>query len=174
MPNSGLAQRVIMSDGDTPPDDLGSLLTSNWDDSLAEPYDAVITNGMVRANFIADVPSYITWMFRRSAISLMKINVAGTFRGMWIKLAGLESVFNNSPNGWLTMNSLYTGYGVPGSNGISNGCALGTHAMNHKGQTYIATFGTQNSSNAKNNIILIRFRLERYDTISSLSITGMD
>lgn len=166
------ALRVRTSDGDNPPDDLGLLTVSNWDDNLIQNWDCVIRNQKVYANGSTLSPSYITWLVRRASVSQMKILINGSYSGLWIKLVGLEDVFTKALNGWLNMTELYSGAGTPGIGRNGTGCAVGTAANGHSG-TFIGTFGTQSSSFATNNNILIRFKLEGSNVLRSLSITGM-
>ena len=165
------AKRVVMSNGDTPSDDLTNMLVANWDSSSQlTNWDAAVVNGILR-NDLTDysqyMPSgpnlsgrfdtqYITFMFRRSAVSNMSINVTGKYSGCWIKLPGLTNI-PNAPNGWWDAFKTYE-FGVPGGPGVSNGCASGM-AMNGLTGSYRFTFGATSSSFSSNNCIFVRFKL---------------
>ena len=99
---------------------------------------------------------YITFMFRRSAVSNMSINVTGKYSGCWIKLPGLTNM-PNAPNGWWDAFKTYE-FGIPGGPGVSNGCASGM-AMTGVTGSYRFTFGATSSSFSSNNCIFVRFKL---------------
>ena len=118
---------------------------------------------------------YVTFSFNRNAVSNFKINVIGTYTGCWIKLLGVSDNSNISPhavNGWWNAGLAYNGAGVPGNiSDLTNGCAVGS-VMSGTSGTYDVTFGPQTSSNATNNTILVRFRLNSLQSISSLSFSN--
>lgn len=184
------AARIRMSAGDTPADDVSSLLVGNWNslDPLL-PHDAAIVGGVLRAdqtNYAAYLPpgpdlsgrdtdQYVTFMFRREAVSPFFIRVQGTYRGCWIKLPGYESQTPEAPNGWWDAFQLYGGDGIPGAVGNGPGCALPNGLapliMSGLGGVFRVTCGPANSSFSTNNMILVRFRLSGLDAITSLSFS---
>jgi hypothetical protein len=166
------AHRLKTSNGDRPNDDFSSILKSNWDQITAQPHDAIIYNKTVRSNPATTAPSYITWMTRRTAVSQLRITIAGVYRRIFVKLVGMELSFPNAINGWLDLNSLYDGYGTPAVGRNSDGCAMGT-AANGKSGEFICTFGTQSSTYAINNAILVRVRLEGTDMLTSIGLEGI-
>lgn len=164
---------MSMSNGDYPSDDMSHFTESNWDYSHVKSWDCIILDKMVRANPAhQDIPSYITWMTRRTAVSQVRIDIDGTYSGLSIKLIGLESEFPNSTNGWLDCGSLYDGYGTPALGKNSKGCAVGIPALGKSG-VYTFTFGPQSSTYSPNNGILLRFKLLNLDILKSLTIKGM-
>lgn len=180
------AVRVANGSGDTP-----ATAASSWTSSSAiQTYDATVVAGVL-ANDDTDYASghlpvgpdlsghdtnqYATFAFERSALSQFKINVTGTYAGCWIKLPGVSDqigISPNAPNGWWTAEQPYVGAGVPGggSDGVS-GCALGA-VMNGASGSFTVTFGTQSSSNATTNQILVRFKLAPGQSITALSFSN--
>jgi hypothetical protein len=181
------AGRVVMNSGDTPADNKGSLTAPDWNSSSTlASYDAAVVAGVLKHeitdystylpvgpdySFTQDATQYVTFMFRRSAVSQFKIVVNGTYSGCWVKLPGITDT-TNTTNGWWNMFGLYTGVGVPGDNTVaggngSNGCAVGT-AMNGTTGSYICSLGTQSSTNSSNNIILVRFKMVAGNLITGI------
>ena len=177
------AQRIHMSNGDTPNDDP---TTATWNSqNPLQTYEAAIVGGVLSHNQInygtgAYLPigsnlsssrngsQYITFYFRRSGVSQFKINVTGTYDGCYVKLPGAST--GSAPNGWWDMTALYTGNGIPGSNG-SNGCAVGS-VMNKTTGIFTCTFGQESSSNSTQNYILVRFRMVAGNAITNLSFSS--
>lgn len=118
---------------------------------------------------------YVTFSFRRSAVSAFKINVTGSYAGCRIKLPGVSDNAGISPNaasGWWDATRAYDGAGVPGEAGDTlAGCAVGAVMSGGSGSFQI-TFGTQSSTNATDNEILVRFRLNAGQSITALSFTN--
>ena len=186
-PNGSNAARVGMANGDTP-----SNATTAWNQSAAlQTYDAAVVAGVLSCNqtnyttgYLPVGPNlsgqaatqYVTFSFNRTALSQFKINVTGSYAGCWISLPGVSDSTLISPNAlghaWWSMFSLYDGAGVPGGAGDSiAGCALGT-AMAGATGVYTVTFGTQSSTNATGNTILVRFKLTAGQSITALSFTN--
>jgi hypothetical protein len=98
---------------------------------------------------------------------------------MWIAAPGTAIDSASGLNGWLECTSQYAGAGVPGSdtgnggNG-SNGCALTGADVVPTGSSinalYTMTLGSENMSNATDNVVLVRIALATGKQISSLSI----
>lgn len=179
------AQRIGLSNNDTPNDDIVSATTWNSQNSLPL-HEAAIIGGILSHNQVnygngAYLPigsnlssnrsgsQYCTFYFRRSSVSEFNINVTGTYDACWIKLPGITNV-GSSPNGWWDMTTAYTGRGIPGSNG-SNGCAVG-NVMNKNSGIFKCTFGQENSSNSTSNYIVVRFKLIAGNSITNLSFFG--
>ncbi|UTC29860.1 hypothetical protein BAJUN_02300 [Bajunvirus bajun] len=115
---------------------------------------------------------YVTFSFSRAALSAFKINVTGSYADCRIRLPGASDLAPNAPNGWWNAFKPYDGAGVPGEQGDADaGCALGS-PMNGASGTFNITFGTQSSTNATGNEILIRFRLDAGQSISALSFSN--
>lgn len=179
------AQRVIMGNGDNPSDDKSSLTTGDWNSSAAlNAWDATVVAGVLQndvTNYSTYLPAgpnlttqnatqYVTFFFRRTAVSKFNIAVTGTYSGMWVKAVGLTEQYTSSANGWYNMGVAYSGAGYPGDQGGANGslgCALGGVASGSG--SFTATFGTLSSTNATNNIIMVRFKLAANQSISALS-----
>ena len=98
---------------------------------------------------------------------------------MWIAAPGTAIDSASGLNGWLECTAQYAGAGVPGSdtgnggNG-SNGCALTGADVVPTGSSinalYTMTLGSENMSNATDNVVLVRIALATGKQISSLSI----
>jgi hypothetical protein len=186
-PNSNNAIRVNTGSGDTP-----SAAYTAWSNTAALPtYEATVVGGVLKhdqtnysTGYLPVGPNYstgrsgaqyVTFAFARTALSQFKINVTGSYNGCWIKLPGVSDNGTISPNaagGWWNAFQSYDGAGVPGETGDTNaGCASGTVMAGASG-TYTVTFGTQSSTNATSNMILVRFRLTAGQQITALSFTN--
>ncbi len=186
-PNASNAARVsITADGATP-----SGAAAAWDSTKAlAGYEASVVGGVLaydQTNYTTgylpagpnlsgrETTQYATFAFDRAAVSAFKISVTGTYAGVEVKLPGVTdqaSISPNAPNGWMNAFAAYTGAGVPGnSSDTSAGCALGA-VMNGTSGTFQVTFGTQSSTNATGNQILVRFALTAGQSITALSFTN--
>jgi hypothetical protein len=118
---------------------------------------------------------YATFAFDRSALSAFKIIVSGSYAGCWVKLPGVTDQSNispNAPNGWMNAFASYTGAGVPGNSADTTaGCALGG-VMTGASGTFQITFGTQSSTNATGNQVLVRLKLNAGQSITALSFSN--
>lgn len=185
-PSATVATRVVMAGGDTPADNKSALTTGDWNSASAtQTYDAAVVGGVLandRVNYSTgylpagpdrsghDAVQYITFMFRRTAVSKFDISVTGSYTSMQVKLPGLTEANTSATNGWLSMSTLYGGAGYAGDTNGGNGslgCALGAVASGSGSWT--CTFGTLSSTNAANNIVLVRFKLAAGQSISALS-----
>ena len=186
-PNSNNAVRVNTATGDTP----AAAATAFSSSAALATYEAAVVAGVLRAdktNYTTYLPAgpdysskdntqYVTFSFNRTAVSLFKIDVTGTYAGCWVKLPGVSDNASISPsgaaaNGWWNMYLPYDGAGVPGESGDpTTGCAVGT-VMNGTTNVYTATFGTQSSTNATGNTILVRFKLNAGQSITALRFTN--
>ena len=188
IPNNNNAVRVLIPNGiDNPTNALQA-----WDSTqLLQTYEASVVAGSLsndvtnyNSGYLPSGPNYAsgrgvaqyaTFSFSRSSVSNFKINVAGTYSGCWIKLVGVSdniSISPNAVNGWWNTGLAYNGAGVPGNvSDLTNGCIVGT-VMTGSSGIFNVTFGPQTSSNATNNIILVRFRLNSSQRISSLSFSN--
>ena len=169
--------------------------TESADPGVAGTKEASIRFGVVKhdvTNYSTYIPAgpnrsgdtgnqYFTIAFRRSAMANFVCNIVSStgIAGMFIAAPGTTIDNTSSLNGWLDCGIQYAGAGVPGSdtgnggNG-SNGCAstgsdvIGNGSLNG---AFRFTLGTQNSTNADNNVVLLRIALSANDTITSLSIS---
>lgn len=174
-PNANNAVRVSLGAGDTP---SGSATAWNSTSALAT-HEAAVVGGVMGHNqndYTNALPSgpnlsvgrsaaqYFTFSFNRAARSTFKIVITGTYAGCWVKLPGVSDLTPNAPNGWWNAFQPYDGAGVPGETGDSNaGCALGTPMTGAAG-TFTITFGTESSTNATGNQILVRLKLNAGQT----------
>jgi hypothetical protein len=187
-PNNNNAIRVnIGATGDEP---TGSV--TSWDATATLPtYEAAVVAGILSNNqtnyltgFLPVGPNlstgrngaqYATFSFQRSAVSTFKINVTGTYHGVWIKLPGVSdngTISPNATNGWWDATKSYNGAGVPGNaSDPSAGCAVGSVMAGASG-AYSITFGPQTSTNSNSNTILVRIRLDAGQSITALSFSN--
>ena len=123
---------------------------------------------------------YFTFAFRRQVVANFDIDINSTgIAGMWIAAPGTAIDSASGLNGWLECTAQYAGAGVPGGdtgnggNG-SNGCALTGADVVPTGSSinssYTMTLGSENMSNATNNVVLVRIALTTGKQITSLSI----
>lgn len=181
------AKRLLLANTPTPTWDTLDGILPIWDSTQTLPtYEAAIVGGAITHtkvdysnNFMPVGPNYsnhadfqyITFAIQRKNVSQMIIDIDGRYSKLWVKLAGIE----NQPltaNGWMDATRQYEGYGVPGRE-VSSGCAVGTAAFGGSQAVHV-TFGYESSSNALNNIILVRFRLINGDKITGLSFNGVN
>jgi len=104
-------------------------------------------------------------------VSTFNISYTGNIAGCWVCMPD-NSTWTTSlsnTNGWADMFNEYVGSGVPRN--IDPGCAYGG-VMDSNGGTFTCTFGTESSSNDSNNRILIRWRLDSGDSITTMSFTS--
>jgi hypothetical protein len=187
IPNANAALRVGTAAGDTPAGAPAAWVTS----AALATHEAAVAGGVLSHNQInystGHLPvgpnlstgrsgaQYFTFSFNRASVSTFRIVVTGTYAGCWVRLPAVSDnvgISPNAPNGWWNGFQLYDGAGVPGETGDTNaGCALGT-AMTGASGTFQITFGTQSSTNATSNQILVRFRLNAGQSITALSITN--
>ncbi len=187
-PNNNNATRVTLAaNGDQP---TGAVTAWNSANAIAA-YDAVVAGGVLAHNQInyltgylpvgpnystgRSAPQYITLSFNRQAVSQFKINITGTYAGVWIKLPGVSdnsTISPNATNGWWDATTAYGGAGVPGNaSDPTAGCASGA-VMGGASGAYTITFGPQTSTNANGNTILVRIRLNAGQSISALSFSN--
>ncbi len=123
---------------------------------------------------------YFTFAFRRQVVANFSITINTTgISGLWIAAPGTTVDSASGLNGWLDCTAQYAGVGVPGSNTGSggnggNGCALTgadvIPANTNINSTYTMTLGSENMSNATNNVVLVRVALEAGKQITNLQI----
>ena len=123
---------------------------------------------------------YFTFAFRRQVVANFDITINSTgITGMWIAAPGTAIDSASGLNGWLECTSQYAGVGVPGSNTGSggngaNGCALSgsdvvpTNASLNS--SYTMTLGSENMSNANNNVVIVRIGIASGKQITQLEI----
>ena len=108
-----------------------------------------------------DATQYMTFYFAKSTLSTFSISISGNYSGLFIGLPGVSDSNAISPNAtggaWYDAFSLYDGSGNPGGAGNGAGCANGGVASGSSGSVNI-TLGTQSTTNATNNVVLIRIK----------------
>lgn len=191
---TGDAYRVETVEGDTPAGDI--VLPFNGFASELNSYDATVVAGIAAhdttdysVNYLPVGPNlstgrdnaqYIEFAFERTAVSKFAIEYSGRVSGCWIRLPGASTDSTSTLNGWLDTTIPYEGIGIPGANTTaggngSNGCGLAgiiqsnVTVVNRKTNV---TFGTESSSNATDNTILVRFKLESGDSITRLKFVS--
>ena len=123
---------------------------------------------------------YYTFAFRRSNMASFNLTMSGKVSGMFIAAPGTAIDAASGLGGWLDCSTTYGGSGVPGSdtgnggNG-SNGCAFNSgdrviDNTTYSSQEFTFTLGTENGSNARGNVILVRIKLESGDSVTALAI----
>lgn len=187
LPNNNNAVRVGLGAGDTP-----AGAAQAWVQAAAlSTHEAAVVAGVAAHNKTdysvgylpvgpnlsvgRDGAQYLTFAFQRTARSAFKINVTGTYTRCWIKLPGVSDnagISPNAPNGWWDGFLPYDGAGVPGEAGDPlAGCAAGV-VMTGASGSFPITFGTQSSTNATDNVILVRFKLAPGQQITALSLSN--
>ena len=187
-PNNANAVRVNTGTGDNPAE-----ATSAWVSADGLPnHEAAVVAGVLKHDVVDystgylpagpnhsghDASQYVTFAFSRTALSQFKIEVSGAYAGCWIKLPGVSDNASVSPNGaaangWWNMFKPYIGAGVPGQNGDADRGSATGNVMTGASGTFTATFGTQTSTNATGNTILVRFKLTAGQSITALRFTN--
>ena len=124
---------------------------------------------------------YFTFAFRRYVVANFDINITSSTGvvGVWIAAPGTTIDSTSGLNGWLDCATAYAGAGVPGLNtgaggNGSDGCASTTgdriQANVALSGGYTMTLGTENMTNATNQVVLVRIALASGQTITALSV----
>jgi len=121
-----------------------------------------------------DATQYMTFYFAKSTVSTFSISITGSYSGLVIGLPGVSDSNAISPNAtggaWYNAFALYDGSGNPGGTGNGAGCGNGAVASGSSGSVAI-TLGTQSTTNATNNVVLVRVKLAGSDSISAISVS---
>ena len=193
---TGNGYRVETTSGDTPAE---STTYTAWvgQTSTLNDYDATIVGGVAQhdqtdysTGYLPVGPDltanrsgaqYINFAFNRTATSKFKITYSGRVSGAWVRLPGTTIDNTSTLNGWMDATVPYEGIGVPGANtgaggNGSNGCGLSSVFTTAQvfNQSVNVTFGTESSSNATNNTIVVRFKLEVGDNITNIKFETAD
>lgn len=175
-----------------------NIYTESADPGISTTREAVLRLGNIQHNQVdyssgylpvgPDLSSgrsgtqYFTFAFRRETVANFNISITSAtgIAGLWIAAPGTDIDNTSGLNGWLAADTAYAGSGIPGSdtgnggNG-SDGCALTTGdriiASTALSGSYTLTLGSENLSNATNNVALIRIGLADGDSITALSIS---
>ena len=124
---------------------------------------------------------YFTFAFRRFVVANFDINITAPSGvvGVWIAAPGTSIDSTSGINGWLDCSTAYAGAGVPGSNtgaggNGSDGCASNSgdriQANVALSGGYTMTLGTENMTNATNQVVLVRIALASGQTVTALSV----
>ena len=98
---------------------------------------------------------------------------------MWIAAPGTGVDTASGLNGWIECTSQYAGAGIPGSdtanggNGADGCASTGADVVpigSSINSSYTMTLGSENVSNATNNVVLVRIALASGKEITSISI----
>ncbi len=178
-------KRVALGDGPRPVD-RPILWDTNWDSgsngSLGDlaAWEAPIIGGVareVRVNLNTYLPAgpdlsgkpatqYIS--FKVKAITnRLKLNIAGTYSAIYIKLPGITNSMPNATNGWWdgSKQADHAPLNWPGHTNAGDGCLLSKN-----GETVEFTFGNISSASSTENMIFVRFALGENDEIQSIRI----
>jgi hypothetical protein len=121
-----------------------------------------------------DATQYMTFYFAKSAVSTFSISITGSYSGLYIGLPGVSDSNSKSPNAtggaWYNAFALYDGSGNPGGVGNGAGCGNGAVASGSSGSVAI-TLGTESTTNATNNVVLVRVKLGSSNSISAISVS---
>lgn len=189
---NGTAARVYFAGtGDTPSALTSAAWASTQDLSAAGyKHEAAIVGGVLRSdqtNYSTgylpagnpdysgkDTAQYVTYSIKVGSKSSVSVTVTGSYAGVWVALPGVSNNATTSPaalgGAWWDGKALYNGAGVPGRAGDTTaGCAAGTLPAGTGTQTFTLTFGTASSSQATNNEVLVRFKLNAGQAITALS-----
>ncbi len=172
-----------------------SLYSEASDPGVAGTKEATVRLGVIEHNvvnystgFLPAGPNrsgdtgtqYFTFAFRRTNVANFDINItSGGVAGVFIAAPGTGIDNSSGLNGWLDCSASYAGSGQPGSNtgsggNGSNGCAFTSGdriaASTSLSGGYTMTLGTENMSNARNNVVLVRIALTSGQSVSALSI----
>lgn len=190
---TGDAFRVETVDTDNPNESL-PLTAWNGELSTLNNYDATVVGGTASHDTTdyssgylpvgpdlssRSGPQYIQFKFSRTAVSKFGILWSGKVSGCWVRLPGTAIDASSSINGWVDASLPYEGSGIPGANTAqngngTNGCGLAsviTLGNTVSNEQVDITFGIESSSNATNNDIMVRFKLEPSDNLTFLKFT---
>lgn len=188
LPNANNAVRINIPSGVDNPTDAHSPWSST---ATLSAYDAAVVAGILghdvtdySSGYLPAGPNlsigragsqYATFVFNRSVVSQFKIVVTGNYAGCWIKLPNISdngAISPNAKNGWWDAYVPYNGAGVPGNaSDPSAGCSVGS-VMNGGSGTFTVTFGPQSSTNATDNMIIVRLKMIAGQKITSLRFTN--
>jgi len=123
---------------------------------------------------------YFTFAFQRKVAANFGIQISSSgISGMWLAAPGTQIDNSSGFDGWIPCTVQYAGVGVPGSNTANNGNGIDGAALTgadviptgtNINNTYTMTLGSENMSNATNNVILIRIALESGNEITNLAV----
>ena len=111
---------------------------------------------------------YFQVKFTQASISEFTISYTGSCAGCKVCMPNNSTWTTglNNTNGWADMFAAAPNAGVPRN--AFPGCSSGG-VMDNNGGTFTCVFGTESSSNASDNVILVRFKLTSGQSISDIS-----
>ena len=115
-------------------------------------------------------PQYFTFRFSRSGVSKFRIRwtTPSGIAGIWAAMPGANgtSLKSGHVNSWLSASV---------DNSLAGGCALGGNLPTTSGTRQVnISFGTLSSTNATNNEIWVRIRLNQGQSMTSLYLDVSD
>ena len=124
---------------------------------------------------------YMTFAFRRRVVASFSINIVAPagVANVWIAAPGTTLDSTSSLNGWLHCGTAYAGSGKPGSDtgaggngsdGVANTTGDRIQSNVALSGNYKMTLGTENLTNATNNVCLVRVALVSGQTVTTLGI----
>ena len=124
---------------------------------------------------------YFTFAFQRKVVANFSLNIVAPsgVAGVWIAAPGTTLDSTSTLNGWLDCSTTYAGSGKPGANtgaggNGSNGCAFTSgdriQANVALNGTFKQTLGTENLTNATNNVALVRIALVSGQSVTTLGV----
>jgi hypothetical protein len=123
----------------------------------------------------------MTFAFRRRVVASFSINIVAPagVANVWIAAPGTTLDSTSGFNGWLHCGTAYAGSGKPGSNtgaggngsdGVANTTGDRIQSNVAVSGNYKMTLGTENLTNATNNVCLVRVALVSGQTVTTLGI----
>jgi len=124
---------------------------------------------------------YLTFAFQRKALASFKINIVAPsgVANVFIAAPGTTLDSTSGLSGWLRCDTQYAGSGKPGANtgaggngsdGVAFTGADKISANTALNGNYQMTLGTENLTNATNNVCLVRIALASGQTVTTLGI----
>ncbi len=180
------ASRILLPKGANPVANFVAGALPVWSSNeVLPPHEAAIVGGALThttedySTYLPAGPNYstqesaqyATFVIKRKHVSQMLIEIEGRYSELYVKLLGLTG-FTKTSQGWLDAMQAYEGWGVPGRD-VGPGCAVGLPASGGSQSVHV-TFGTQNSSNASDYTVLVRFRLNAGQAITGLRFSGVN
>ena len=123
---------------------------------------------------------FFRFAFKRAAMSNFVLRLSGKVSGVYVAAPGTQIDDTSTLNGWMDGTLQYAGAGIPGADVVdggngSNGCAYTGNDRIVDGTTYTNedftfTLGTESSTNAYENQIIVGIVLNSDDYITSIAV----
>lgn len=176
----------------------GNVYTESSDPGVAGTREATIRIGVLRFDasdygnvFLPVGPNrsndgtsyqYFTFGFQRTATAQFNLHLVAPsgVANVWIAAPGTTIDNTSGLNGWLRCDTTYAGSGVPGVNTGSGGNGSDGVAFTSGDRilantalsgTFKMTLGTENLTNATNNVCLVRIALVSGQTVTTLAVS---